>query len=118
LLNIHSAEELMASNSAPVLYENYLINQLLLARTNSAHSSTLYYYRDHDAREIDWVEIDGEGLHPIEIKETVSPSSHLARAFKVLDKGSAVRGNGAIISNSAEVKLIDSRTITIPSWCI
>ncbi|MCL2024846.1 MAG: ATP-binding protein [Coriobacteriia bacterium] len=118
LLNIRSVQELMASNAAPTLYENYLINQLALSRTNSACSSTLYYYRDYDAREIDWVEVDGNGVHPIEIKETSSPSPHLTRAFRALDRGATVRGKGAIISTSSTVQLLDNRTVTLPAWCV
>ena len=118
LLNIHSVGELIASNAAPAVFENYLINQLSLSRTNSAYPSDLYYYRDYDAREIDWVEIDGEGVHPIEIKETTDPSPHLVRPFRSLDKGSVVRGKGAIVSNSPDVVLLENRTVTLPAWCV
>ncbi|MCL2655215.1 MAG: ATP-binding protein [Coriobacteriia bacterium] len=118
LLEIHSVKALQVSQAFGALYENYLVNQLSLARTNSAVAGDVYYYRDYDAREIDWVEVDEESLHPIEIKATNNPSSHLARSFRVLDKGSVARGRGAVISMSSEVRALDSRTITLPAWCL
>lgn len=63
------------------------------------------------------MESNGE-LHPIEIKKTASPGTELASAFKVLDKASVPRGNGAIICTKQELSAIDRKTMIVPVWTL
>ena len=78
----------------------------------------LHSYRDKDTNEIDMViETDGE-LHPLEIKKSTNPGTELASAFKVLDKGSAPRGAGAILCLREEISAIDRNTFILPIWMI
>lgn len=48
--------------------ENFVVSQIWKSYLNAGIDAPLYYYRDHDAKEIDLIiEADGK-LHPLEIK--------------------------------------------------
>ncbi len=100
------------------ILENYSVGEIVKTYHNSAKECILHYYRDKEAHEIDLViESDGE-LHPLEIKKTVNPGTELAGAFKVLEKASVPRGNGAILCLREELSAIDRQTYIIPIWMI
>ena len=78
----------------------------------------MWYYRDTNSNEIDLV-IESDGmLHPIEIKRTANPGSELIRPFKLLDKASLPRGQGAIICMKETLSAVDSDNYIVPVWMI
>ena len=100
------------------ILENYVVSEIIKTYTNNALSYYVHYYRDIDNREVDMIlESDGE-LHPIEIKKTASPSPELINTFKVLDKASIPKGNGAIICTKKELSALDKGTMIVPAWTI
>lgn len=109
-----SAETLEAGAMGGALMENFVVSEIYKSFLNAGIDVPLYYYRDHDAKEIDLViESDGE-LHPAEIKKTASPNLGMARAFKTLDKASIPRGRGAIVCAKEEFCALDANTLVIP----
>lgn len=63
------------------------------------------------------MEHDGR-LHPLEIKPSANPVSELAGTFRILDKGSVPRGNGAVICMRPELSAVNSDTFIVPVWMI
>ena len=118
LTRYSSPEILMNGAINGAILENYTVAEIVKTYHNSAKECILHYYRDKEAHEIDLViESDGE-LHPLEIKKTVNPETELAGAFKVLEKASVPRGNGAILCLREELSAIDRQTYIIPIWMI
>lgn len=100
------------------ILENYVVAEMMKTYCNDAKECLLWYYRDKESNEIDMVmESDGV-LHPFEIKRSINPSAELFSAFRILDKGSVPRGNGAVICMRPELSGIDSQNFIVPIWLI
>lgn len=114
-LTRYSSPEILANGAMNgAILENFVISEIIKTYHNNAKDCLLWYYRDTNNNEIDLVmESDGE-LHPIEIKRTSNPGTELTRQFKVLDKTTIPRGNGAIICMADSLSAIDKQNYIIP----
>lgn len=114
-LTRYSSPEILANGAMNgAILENFVISEIIKTYHNNAKDCLLWYYRDTNNNEIDLVmESDGE-LHPIEIKRTSNPGTELTRQFKVLDKTTIPRGNGAIICMAESLSAIDKQNYIIP----
>lgn len=109
------AKTMEAGAASGALMENFVVSEVWKSYLNAGIEPPLYYYRDHDGKEIDLViECDGE-LHPVEIKKTASPNLAMVKAFGVLDRLLVPRGQGAVICASEKVSALDSDTLVIPA---
>tara|TARA_R110002050_G_scaffold245367_1_gene382967 strand:+ start:35813 stop:36985 length:1173 start_codon:yes stop_codon:yes gene_type:complete len=68
LLRIKNTKQLENHFMRGALFENFVINELMKHRYNSAQRDDLYYWRDKHGKEIDCIIDRGEKLIPIEIK--------------------------------------------------
>ncbi|ETA81806.1 ATP-binding protein [Youngiibacter fragilis] len=118
-LTRYSSPEILASGAINgAILENYVISEIQKTYHNNARECLMWYYRDKESNEIDLImESDGM-LHPIEIKRSVNPGYELSGTFKVLDKASLTRGNGAILCMRPELSAIDSENYIVPIWMI
>jgi len=90
-----SPETLEKGAMSGVFLETWVISEILKSALNS---SSLFYYRDKDGKEIDLLIQSDEIIHPIEVKKSASPSKDIVRHFKVLDNLKLPVGQGCIIS--------------------
>ena len=90
-----SPETLEKGAMSGVFLETWVISEILKSALNS---SSLFYYRDKDGKEIDLLIQSDEIIHPVEIKKSASPSKDMVRHFKVLDNLKLPVGQGCIIS--------------------
>lgn len=110
-----SPETMEAGAMAGAFMENFVVSEIWKSYLNAGMDAPLYYYRDHDAKEVDLViEADG-ALHPIEIKKTASPNRSMTRSFGALDRASVPRGTGAVICAAERVSALDGDTLVIPA---
>ena len=110
-----SPETMEAGAMGGAFMENFVVSEIWKSYLNAGLEPPLYYYRDHDAKEIDLVvEADG-ALHPIEIKKTASPNRTMVKNFGVLDRSSVPRGMGAVICAAEKVGALDGETLVIPA---
>ncbi len=110
-----SAQTMEAGAMSGAFMENFVVSEIWKSYLNAGMEPPLYYYRDHDAKEIDLViEADGE-LHPIEIKKTATPDKLMTKSFGALDRASVPRGCGAIVCAAESVSALDSNTLVIPA---
>ena len=118
LTRYSSPEILMNGSMNGAILENYVVSEIIKTYTNNGKECLMHYYRDKDSNEIDLI-IESDGmLHPIEIKKSVNPPAQIAGAFRVLDKASIPRGEGAIICLRDNLTAVDSSTYIIPVWMI
>jgi uncharacterized protein len=113
-----SPETLMSGALSGAILENYTVSEIVKSYSNAAREPFVSYYRDKDAKEIDLI-LEADGMvYPLEVKRTASPGTELARAFKLLDKGSVPRGAGAILCLKDELSAIDRQNYIVPIWMI
>lgn len=100
------------------LLENFAVSEIVKGYQNAGLEPYLYFYRDHDAKEIDLI-LEGNGnLCPLEIKKTAMPDKRLTRVFKVIDKSPLQLGTGAILCTSEKFSAFDSNNLIVPIWMI
>ena len=113
-----SPEVLMNGAMAGAFFESWCVAEILKSYVNAGESTSFYYYRDKDAKEIDVIlEHDGI-LNPIEIKKTSNPGTELTKVFSLLDKASVPRGKGAVVCMKPKVGVIDRDNYIVPVWTI
>ncbi len=110
-----SPETLGAGAMAGAFVENFVVSEVYKSFLNTGVEPPLYYYRDHDAKEIDLIIEENGVLHPIEIKKTASPNLGMIRSFKTLDKGSMPVGRGAIVCAAQMFGALNANTLIIPA---
>lgn len=92
-----SPTTLMNGNMSGNILETYVFAEILKSYWNNAKNPNIYFYRDNDQKEIDFIfEVNGM-LYPIEVKKSANPDKKQASAFKVLDKFGKPVGEGAIL---------------------
>lgn len=89
LLGATRADELAASMFRGALFENWVLTELLKAHLNRRQPPSLYFWRDSNGHEIDFLVEAGEHLLPIECKsgETIA-SDWFAPIERFLDQSS------------------------------
>ena len=96
LLGLHQADQLSLHYLKGNLFENFVINELLKSRYNSANLQPLHFWRDSTGREIDIIMEYPDHLYPVEIK---SGQTITKEFFKNLEFWKKLTGseNGAVI---------------------
>lgn len=118
-LTKYSTSEILAGGAINGhILENYVVSEIRKTYQNAGKEPLLWYYRDKDSREVDLVMESDGNLHPLEIKRSANPGSELVSAFKVLDKGSVPRSQGAIICLRKEFTVLDRENFIVPVWMI
>ena len=91
-----SPEVLEAGAMSGAILETYVLSELLKSWWHQAQEPPLYYYRDKDKREVDFVFARDNALYALEVKKAASPKSNWANIFQSLEylkvkiKGSVV----------------------------
>ncbi len=68
LLDIHSAKHIANHPLKGALFENFVVGELLKARTNHGKNSNIYFFRDNVGNEVDILLENGTSIKPVEIK--------------------------------------------------
>ena len=111
-------ETLMNGAMSGAILENFVVSEIIKSYYNCGAEPYIYYYRDKDTKEIDLI-MEGDGqLHPMEIKKTATPGSHLTRVFGVIDKSPLTRGTGAVLCTSDKLSAFNSNDLIVPVWLI
>ena len=79
------------------IFETYVFAEILKSYWNNGKEPNIYFYRDKDQKEIDFVfEANGK-LYPVEVKKTATPSLANIKSFSVLESLKKPIGEGAVI---------------------
>ena len=97
LLGIRSADQLRSHPLRGAIFETWVFAEILKSWWNRGRNPGLYYYRDKDGKEIDFI-FDWNGrLWPMEAKLAANPSREWLRPFKTLERHGVPLGMGAVI---------------------
>lgn len=111
----HTPEQIETGAMSGAFFETFVFCEILKSFTNAGidPKAYLYFYRDKDDNEIDFIiNYDGK-LHPIEVKKNSNPNAGDIRAFRFTEgDGAYERGNGAVIcTNDAVLPLSETDSI-------
>ncbi len=95
-------------------FENYVVSEIFKSFYNSGRETYFYYYRDKDAKEIDFIFEENGTLYPMEIKKSANPSNHLTRVFKLLNHSNKIRGTGAVLCMANTLSAFSKDELIVP----
>ena len=109
-----TADTLREGSASGHFFENYVVMELVKGYAYSSSVSSISYYRDSNAKEIDLlIETDGK-LHPLEIKKSANPDKRDVKKFEVIEKTNLARGNGGLVCMCESPLPIDGNNSFIP----
>lgn len=106
-------KSLADSSDSGRFFENYVISEFIKKYQTNNPSAEFYYYRDSNMNEIDLIYLDGDEVHPFEIKLSANPDMKIIKRFDVLKINSKV-SNGGIICLSDDLLPINDTNCVIP----
>ena len=110
-----SVETLMNGAMRGNILETYVFVEILKSYWNNAKmTDNIYFYRDTDQKEIDFLIETNGNLYPIEVKRTANPSLSNVSAFKVLNKLNKPIGKGAVVCLYQTILPLNSEINIIP----
>ena len=110
-----SPKNLSLGAMSGAILETYIFGEILKSYWHNGKTPNIYFYRDADQREIDFV-IERNGvLYPVEVKKTATPSVTAAKSFNTLNslKKEEV-GTGAVICLREKDIPLSREVIAVP----
>lgn len=86
LLGINNQQQLFTHFAKGALFENLVIVELLKSMANNKTNSSLYFWRDSNANEVDCIIDHGSKIIPVEIKSAQTINSDFFKGLDHFDK--------------------------------
>jgi predicted AAA+ superfamily ATPase len=118
LANIDTPKILEASYLNGAMLETYAFGEILKSFWhNGKDARNIYFYRDSNKKEIDFILEKNMTLYPVEVKKTASPSSDDYANLNLIANLKKPVGKGALICLNPEIMPIPKKNaITFPVW--
>jgi predicted AAA+ superfamily ATPase len=97
LLGIENPAQLERDPLVGGLFENLVVVEALKSRTHRGHDPNLYFFRDHNGKEVDLLYPDGNEVIPVEIKSAQTFDASFAKGIYYFQKLSQSNRAGRII---------------------
>jgi predicted AAA+ superfamily ATPase len=111
-------ESLSAGAMDGAILETYCLGEILKSYWHNGKDPLIYFYRDTDQKEIDFVIEQNMTLYPIEIKKNTMPGGEAVKNFSVLKNLGKQTGTGAVLYLGQEYMPINREVAAIPVWAI
>jgi predicted AAA+ superfamily ATPase len=98
------------------ILETYCFGEILKSYRHNGIDPLIYFYRDTDQKEIDFVIEKNMTLYPIEVKKNAMPDEADIKHFKVLEKLGKKIGMGAVLCLGQKRMPINRDAVSIPVW--
>ena len=98
------------------ILETWAFIEILKSYWHNGADPMIYYYRDADQREIDFVIEKNMTLYPIEVKKTSAPVADNAKQFIHLEKLKRPVGMGAVLCLRSSPLPLNNNVIALPVW--
>lgn len=96
------------------ILESYVFSEILKSYWHNAKEPNIYFYRDRDAKEIDFIIEANNTIYPIKVKKTMMPDLGTCKNFSVLKKLQKTVAKGVVLCLKPEVSFISREIISIP----
>ncbi|GHV85051.1 ATPase [Spirochaetia bacterium] len=113
-----SPASLMNGAMNGAILETWVLTEILKSFWHNGKEEAVYFYRDSNQKEIDFILEKNMTLYPVEVKKTAMPAERDIRHFSVLEKQGKKRGTGAVICLYPAYMPITANTISVPAWGI
>jgi len=98
------------------ILETWCFGEILKSYWNNGIDPLIYFYRDTDQKEIDFIIEKNMTLYPIEVKKTAMPCEKDIKNFNVISKLGKKTGTGAVLCLAKERVAINRNAVCIPVW--
>jgi predicted AAA+ superfamily ATPase len=112
----NTPDSLMNGAMAGFMLETYVLAEILKSYHHNGKTPAIFFYRDKDQKEIDFLLEENGTLYPIEIKRTANPTLKDCNNFKLLEKMNKQVGLGAILCLQPERFPLSREVVSIPVW--
>ena len=109
-----SPETLEAGAMSGAILETHVLTELIKSWWHRGKTPQLYYYRDRDGQEIDFLFFQDQTVYPIEVKKTASPRRELAEPFTALRRLKQPVGEGAVLCFCPQTLPLTSEIDAVP----
>ena len=92
-----SWETLEAGAMSGAIFETYVFSELVKSWWHRMQTPEIYYYRDKDGREIDFLLVRDGMLYPLEVKRSASPARDWTQVFSALQRFPQAVGHGGVV---------------------
>ena len=117
LTNWSSPESLMTGAQSGHMLETWVFGEILKSYWHNGETPSIFFYRDSNGKEIDFLIEQDMTLYPIEVKKTAMPSNADIKNFEELDQLGKKRGTGAILCLYPKcISMPNQNVISIPVW--
>ena len=99
------------------ILETYVFTEILKSYWHNGKTPEIYFYRDDDQKEIDFILEQNNTLYPIEVKKTTLPQN-ITKQFNILNNLKKNIGTKCILCLTKEIKPITKDIFAIPIWSI
>jgi predicted AAA+ superfamily ATPase len=114
-----SPETLMAGAMSGAILETYVFAEILKSYWHNGLDCAIYFFRDSNQKEIDFIIEKNMTLYPIEVKKTASPKPEDVKHFKTLDEYKHMTlGTGILLCLYPNPISISKNIIATPIWHI
>ena len=117
----HTAEQIETGAMANAFFETFVFCEILKSFCNAGldPKNYLYFYRDKDGYEIDFIISSAGKLYPVEANRNSSLDVCDISTFRFLDNDSVYkRGEGAIVSANDRILPLSEQDNILPIWYI
>ncbi len=100
------------------ILETYVFSEIIKSYWHNGKEANIFFYRDNDQKEIDFVVEANGRLHPIEVKKTATPGLTDSKNFAVLKKLKKEIGEGAVLCFRQDIVPLSREVTAVPVWNI
>ncbi len=107
-------QSLEEGNMAGAFFESFVISEIIKSWHNAGRDPSLYFYRDHEGKEIDLLIEEGQILYPVEIKKSATPGSSALKNFGVLKNINKEIGPKTVICSIDKPAFLSKDAVALP----
>jgi predicted AAA+ superfamily ATPase len=111
-----TADTLRNGAQSGAMLESYVFAEILKSYWHNGDSPNIFFYRDTDQKEIDFVIEKNMTLYPIEVKKTSNPTPDDCRVFNKLSVFKKNTGTGAVVCLYGKTVSLCKNIVSIPVW--
>jgi predicted AAA+ superfamily ATPase len=109
-------ETLYAGAMDGAILETWCFGEIMKSYWHNGLIPLIYFYRDTDQKEIDFVIEKNMTLYPVEVKKTAQASEADTKHFSVLKKLGKKIGTGAVLCLGQSRIPINREIVSVPVW--
>ena len=111
-----TADSLRNGAQSGAMLETYVFAEIIKSYWHNGDNPKIYFYRDSDQKEVDFIIEKNMTLYPIEVKKTANPNENDFKAFKTLSVFKKPIGTGAVICLYGKAISIGKDVVAVPVW--